>query len=143
MAVRGDRPHVVSPLRVETLDIKPAGKICSCQGLLLCANATSISLLHCFLPNTFGFSPPSQAQSLAQPAASNESNLLGPATTGAKRFPDRLYELLNSEAAQESLYWLPGGKAFAIEQAGFASKVLDKYFQATKLPSFIRRLHKW
>ena len=61
----------------------------------------------------------------------------------AKRFPDRLFELLNTEVAPASLYWLPGGKAFAIEQENFDKKVLDKYFQATKFASFVRRLHKW
>ena len=65
------------------------------------------------------------------------------ATTMLKRFPDRLYELLNAEVAPGSLYWLPGGKAFAIDQTTFASEVLDKHFQATKFASFIRRLHKW
>lgn len=60
-----------------------------------------------------------------------------------KRFPDRLFELLNTEAVPASLYWLPGGKAFAIEQEDFDKKVLDKYFQATKFASFVRRLHKW
>ena len=61
----------------------------------------------------------------------------------AKRFPDRLLELLNTDAAPASLYWLPGGRAFAIEQESFDTKVLDKYFQATKFASFVRRLHKW
>ncbi|CAB9500198.1 HSF-type DNA-binding [Seminavis robusta] len=73
-------------------------------------------------------------------AQSKGSELVG---TGSKRFPDRLYELLNNEAAPSSLYWLPGGKAFAIEQVTFAKEVLDKYFQATKFASFVRRLHKW
>jgi HSF-type DNA-binding len=62
---------------------------------------------------------------------------------GPKRFPDRLYELLNADSAPSSLYWLPGGKAFAIDQDNFATEVLDRYFQATKFASFIRRLHKW
>lgn len=65
------------------------------------------------------------------------------ATAGGKRFPDRLYELLHTDAAPKSLFWLPGGKAFAIEQETFSSEVLDKYFQATKFASFVRRLHKW
>jgi HSF-type DNA-binding len=65
------------------------------------------------------------------------------AESGSKRFPARLFELLNTEAAPRSLYWLPGGKAFAIEQETFASEVLDRYFQATKFASFVRRLHKW
>jgi len=64
-------------------------------------------------------------------------------TEKLKRFPDRLIELLNTEAADKSLYWLPGGKAFAIEQQSFSKEVLDKFFQATKFSSFVRRLHKW
>ena len=73
----------------------------------------------------------------------SSASIGSPASASLKRFPDRLYELLNIEAAPESLYWLPGGKAFAIEQENFSSQVLDRYFQATKFSSFVRRLHKW
>jgi len=82
----------------------------------------------------------------AEDQAELASSLVSISTTisgdGPRRFPERLYELLSTEAAPKSLYWLPGGKAFAIEQEN-VSAVLDKYFQATKFASFIRRLHKW
>jgi HSF-type DNA-binding len=82
-------------------------------------------------------SPNTEAQNTGE-------ELLAPSlASGSKRFPERLFELLNTEAAPRSLYWLPGGKAFAIEQETFAPEVLDRYFQATKFASFVRRLHKW
>ena len=84
-----------------------------------------------------------------EPLPSKAANITGSeraalgSTPASKRFPERLFDLLNAEAAPRSLYWLPGGKAFAIEQESFAPEILDRYFQATKFASFVRRLHKW
>lgn len=115
-------------------------------------------LQRCYLVSLLGlpcWSPPLSPLAICCTAFDGDQAATGPeaasnlslpeigAATGLKRFPDRLYELLNTEAAPDSLYWLPGGKAFAIDQDNFATEVLDKYFQATKFASFIRRLHKW
>ena len=56
-------------------------------------------------------------------------------------FPRLLMKLLNEEAAGDALWWLPDGKAFAIDPKTVPSKILDKHFRGTKFSSFIRRLH--
>ncbi|CAB9506798.1 HSF-type DNA-binding [Seminavis robusta] len=59
----------------------------------------------------------------------------------ANLFPQYLMKLLNDDVAPEALWWLPDGKAFAIDPKKIDGQVLDKYFQKTKYSSFIRRLH--
>jgi hypothetical protein len=56
--------------------------------------------------------------------------------------PQTLMKLLQDESAPEALWWLPGGKEFAIDANVFPSKVLEVYFPGCKYASFIRRVHK-
>lgn len=62
----------------------------------------------------------------------------------AKIFPQKLMEILNEVSNQNSIAWLPHGKAFLIiNRQKFANEVLPKYFRKTKYTSFTRKLNRW
>ena len=52
-----------------------------------------------------------------------------------------LMEILNDEVAGDALWWLPCGKAFAVEPDIAPTKILDVYFNGTKISSFVRQLN--
>ena len=58
-------------------------------------------------------------------------------------FPEKLIDLLNSEADKQSLWWLPSGKQFAIESKRFRKTILARNFQGSKFESFTRKLGRW
>ena len=63
------------------------------------------------------------------------------------QFPWKLHELLNEAEANGNdsiVSWLPGTDAFKVHNKTlFASKILPKYFNATKYKSFQRNLNLW
>ena len=58
------------------------------------------------------------------------------------KFPHILYKLLEDETVPQAMWWLDGGKEFAINSDLFPKQVLDVYMNGTKFASWIRRLHK-
>ena len=52
-----------------------------------------------------------------------------------------LMEILNDEVATDAIWWLPGGKAFAVDPDVTPSKILNVYFNGTKIASFVRQLN--
>lgn len=58
-------------------------------------------------------------------------------------FPERLMELFEGDVAEDAMWWLPGGDAFALSPDLFPDQVLQKYFQGTKFESFTRKLNRW
>ena len=52
-----------------------------------------------------------------------------------------LMEILNDEVAGDAIWWLPCGKAFAVDPDIAPSKILDIYFNGTKVSSFVRQLN--
>jgi hypothetical protein len=52
-------------------------------------------------------------------------------------------EYLNNEVAPEALYWLPGGKTFAMDMDKVEEQLLNKFFGKTKIQSFLRSLSRW
>ena len=56
--------------------------------------------------------------------------------------PETLMKLLNDEVAADAIWWLPCGKAFAVNPETAPTKIFDIYFNGTKLSSFVRQLNK-
>ena len=65
-----------------------------------------------------------------------------PAELLAQTFPQRLMEMLDNEVVPDAMWWAEDGKAFAMDLSKFGD-VLHQHFQATKYPSFTRKLNKW
>jgi len=63
--------------------------------------------------------------------------------TGRVRLPDKLMEYLNKEVAPDALYWMPGGESFALDTEKVQEQILDRYFNGTKLTSFLRSISRW
>ena len=63
----------------------------------------------------------------------------------SKIFPQRLMEILADPLAQESICWLPHGRAFIIRKRDkFAEEVMPRYFsRKAKYSSFTRKLNRW
>jgi len=62
----------------------------------------------------------------------------------SKIFPQRLMDILNDPANEDSIVWHPNGKLFTIiNRHKFSKEVLPKYFRKTKYASFTRKLHRW
>ena len=59
------------------------------------------------------------------------------------RLPDKIMEILLKEDAPEAIWWLDGGKAFAIQKEKFQKQVLDTSFRGNKFKSLVRNLHRW
>jgi len=59
----------------------------------------------------------------------------------AKELPVVLMKILDEKMAPDAMWWLPCGKAFAINTGTAPGKILDKYFNGTKLTSFVRQLN--
>jgi hypothetical protein len=78
--------------------------------------------------------PPAAAAAAAQTEISAEEGVT---------FPERLMELLNEEADKEALWWLPNGRAFAIQSRIFRDTILAEKFQGSKFESFTRKLARW
>ena len=59
-----------------------------------------------------------------------------------KPFPEKLHELLSTEAQEDIVSWLPHGRAFLVRKPkAFTSEIMGKYFKQTKLTSFQRQLN--
>jgi hypothetical protein len=59
-------------------------------------------------------------------------------------FHEQLMEVLTNDEDSDTISWLPHGRSFIIyKKKKFASKVLVKYFKATKFTSFTRKLNRW
>jgi hypothetical protein len=63
----------------------------------------------------------------------------------SKIFPQRLMEILSDPRSQESICWLPHGRAFAVRKRDlFSELVLPRYFsRKAKYSSFTRKLNRW
>jgi hypothetical protein len=73
-----------------------------------------------------------------------ESSTLGKHLDVAYRtFPEKLMELLETEALKDVMWWLTDGEGFALAPQLFSSKVLSPYFYGTKFESFTRKLNRW
>ena len=59
-------------------------------------------------------------------------------------FPSKLYQMLEcveTQGLSAAVTWLPNGSGFIVQDEElFVSKVLPKYFKATKIRSFQRQL---
>jgi HSF-type DNA-binding len=80
------------------------------------------------------------ATTRAESIASTESG--GSNQQPQQGLPQTLMKLLQDGTVPEALWWLPGGKEFAIDANLFPSKVLEVYYPGCKYASFIRRVHK-
>lgn len=63
--------------------------------------------------------------------------------SGRLRLPDKLMEYLNQKVVPDTLWWLADGESFALNTDNVQEKLLNKYFQKTKLSSFLRSLNRW
>lgn len=63
----------------------------------------------------------------------------------SKIFPQRLMEILSDECYNDSISWLPHGRAFVIKNRKlFGETVMPKYFsRKAKYSSFTRKLNRW
>jgi hypothetical protein len=63
----------------------------------------------------------------------------------SKIFPQRLMEILNDTLYEESICWLPHGRAFVIcNRSLFAEQVMPRFFtRRAKYSSFTRKLNRW
>jgi hypothetical protein len=63
----------------------------------------------------------------------------------SKIFPQRLMEILSDERYNDSISWLPHGRAFVIKNRKlFGETVMPKYFsRKAKYSSFTRKLNRW
>jgi hypothetical protein len=63
----------------------------------------------------------------------------------SKIFPQRLMEILTTESNQESICWLPHGRAFIVRNRKlFQETVMPRYFsRKAKYSSFARKLNRW
>ena len=62
---------------------------------------------------------------------------------GRIRLPDKLMEYLNKGVAPDVLYWQDGGESFSFDTNTAQEDLLDKYFNGSKLTSFVRSLNRW
>jgi len=61
-----------------------------------------------------------------------------------KNFPSKLFDVIADEANSDIIMWLPGGKAFVIQdKKRFASEILPRYFKQSQFTSFTRKLTRW
>ena len=62
---------------------------------------------------------------------------------GRIRLPDKLLGYLCNDILPDTIWWHEDGQGFAFDADKIQTKFLDKYFQGTKLTSFIRSLNRW
>mmetsp|Transcript_33530 Transcript_33530/g.70507 ORF Transcript_33530/g.70507 Transcript_33530/m.70507 type:complete len:528 (+) Transcript_33530:285-1868(+) len=61
-----------------------------------------------------------------------------------KNFPETLYDILEKDAYQDIISWLPDGDGFSIhDKKRFVSQILPCYLEGAKFSSFMRRLRRW
>jgi hypothetical protein len=75
----------------------------------------------------------------------NMSNQMMEEDDDSKIFPQRLMEILSDEQYNESISWLPHGRAFVIKNRKlFGETVMPRYFsRKAKYSSFTRKLNRW
>ena len=74
-------------------------------------------------------------------ATNNETNKMK--ATGTGHFPSRVMAVLNEEEVQQTMHWLPDGKAFIVcNTPQFAKTVLKKHFKGIQLHSFTKSLSR-
>jgi HSF-type DNA-binding len=57
--------------------------------------------------------------------------------------PEILMDLLNKNAAPDSIFWLPGTQIFGINKDNFKKKVIPKYFNGKTFTSITKSLNLW
>lgn len=58
--------------------------------------------------------------------------------------PTKLHQMLSDPELEETIAWLPHGRAWKIRSIqGFENIALKKYFPQSKLSSFMRLVHRW
>lgn len=106
-------------------------------------------LSHCASPEASQFQPKQSEDKLANSdffRRGDESSIAVDIHQAQVTFPERLMNLLSSQheiTVKRSLFWLPGGEAFALVPNTFYETVLSKFFQGTKFESFTRKLNRW
>ena len=63
--------------------------------------------------------------------------------SGRIRLPDKLIEYLSNDVCPEVLYWHASGESFSFDSKTAQTELLDKFFNGSKLTSFVRSLNRW
>lgn len=59
-----------------------------------------------------------------------------------KSFVAQVMDILVSEDASSTMWWLEDGRSFAVKTSTLEEDVLDKHFRGSKASSFTRRMSK-
>jgi len=97
---------------------------------------------------------PIHAHALATPATVDNNHgeqaiLAGPvggevSNSSKPMFPEILMEILNDEAGQDVLRWMPCGTQFCITNyRKFVGEQMEKLFHIKHMSSFVRKLNRW